>query len=582
MLSVTYLGRYPQRTTERPVIMSTPRSETRKSASFKQESFEQEWQKLEQSAQAADAKRKPIVPKLELRDTNDLGSAAKTREKSVWESTQSDRSENTATTRTQTQTITTTQICTTTQTDSMAHAAPVLTPRKQLRFAAETNTDGGPRQEKTSARSEKNVDSPRRQKILSREPVQSKRSGSPSVSTTTTPSSSPAVTPRERDQSDSPRSVKANQLRKKISTKFSKVALNISNAIEELSPRKYSPTNSPASAGRHSPTKFSSRTPRRDWPADFTNAVCNQATKIIINLKKEASFQKVSPARQNLLIHAKLMEFMEAKKIPGDLKKLEILFEEVEKRSKNSVIDIEIDLTREPYLQAVDTIKQYLIENFGKSTDRGTLYDNEDNSKKQEMALNFESYFLRDMSGGRVKLEYEADDGKVHRFDSIWDLEKFLNEGDPESEKAKMLARTQPNDKQEVYTRSRYVSHFTSQHMFGFMGKVGLGMLSGFPSYIKLYDGTEIIPKGNVQIRYCFKKLVDGGLDVQIFYEMQADPERESNMKEGGFVSIDPDARLTLSMGLYFSRDRDLQTSAIRLHAEGWNLTVPGKYDKID
>jgi hypothetical protein len=47
-------------------------------------------------------------------------------------------------------------------------------------------------------------------------------------------------------------------------------------------------------------------------------------------------------------------------------------------------------------------------------------------------------------------------------------------------------------------------------------------------------------------------------------------------------VSIDPDARLTLGMGLHFSRDRDMQTSAIRINAEGWNLTVPGKFDKVD
>jgi len=36
--------------------MSTPRSEQRKSARFKQECIEQEWQKLAESAKVADAK----------------------------------------------------------------------------------------------------------------------------------------------------------------------------------------------------------------------------------------------------------------------------------------------------------------------------------------------------------------------------------------------------------------------------------------------------------------------------------------------------------------------------------------------
>lgn len=135
--------------------MSTPRSDQRKSASFKQESFEQEWQKLAESAKVADAKRKPAVPKLEPRDVNGSHSPKKTQDQSAWKSSQSDRSADATTTQPQAQTITTTRTTTTTQTDPMAHTKPVITPRKQTRFAPETSSDGGPSQEKTSARSEK-------------------------------------------------------------------------------------------------------------------------------------------------------------------------------------------------------------------------------------------------------------------------------------------------------------------------------------------------------------------------------------------------------------------------------------------
>jgi hypothetical protein len=564
--------------------MSTPRSEQRKSARVKQESFAQEYQKLQDAAAAAKAKQKPAIPKLELRDINGSDSPKKTQDQSAWKSSQSDRSVNSATTQTQTQTqtITTTQTTTTTQTDPMAHTAPVITPRKQTRFAPETSSDGGPSQEKTSARSEKAVDSPRRMKIRSREPVQSKRSGSPSVSTTTTPSSSPAVTPREKDQVESPRGVKAIQFRKRVSTQFSKVALNVSKAIDEISPRKTSPKNSPASAGRSSPTKYVSRTPREKLPVEFTNTLCNEATKLILKLQKDQEFRKVSPSRQNLLFHATLMKMLEEKNIPCDLKKLDLFSSEIRLRSQNAIVNVEIDLTKEPYLGPVNEIKGYLKDNFGANADRGDVYDLTTNEEKQKMELNFESYFIRDMSSKKVELEYETDDGNIESFGSIWDLEVFLNKGDPESEQAQSLIKADSVDQEEVFTRSRYISHFASQHVFGFMGKVGLGMLPGLPSPFKLDDGAEIIPKGDVQIRYRFKKHVDGGVDVQIFYEMKPDPIKEIKTKDGRFVSIDPDARLTLSMDLYFSRDRDMQTSAIRINAEGWNLTVPGKFDKID
>jgi hypothetical protein len=563
-------------------MSTTPRPEQRKSARFNKESFDQEWQKLEDAQKLADAKRKPAIPKLELRDINGSDSPKKTQDQSAWKSSQSDRSADSAKTQTQTQTITTTQTTTTTQTGPMAHTAPVITPRKKQTRFAETSSDGGPSQEKTSARSEKAVDSPRRTKILQREPGQSKRSGSPSVSTTTTPSSSPAVTPREKDQFESPRGVKANQFRKRVSTQFSKVALNVSKAIDEISPRKTSPKNSPASAGRSSPTKDVSKTPRGKLPVEFTNALCNEATKLILKLQKDEKFQKVSPHMQNLLFDGTLMKMLKERNIPCDLKKLELLSSEIRLRSQNTIVNVEIDLTKEPYLEHVNEIKGYLKDNFGANADRGDVYDLATNEEKQKMELNFESYFIRDMSSKKVELEYETDDGNIESFGSIWDLEVFLNKGDPESEQAQSLVKADSDGQEEVFTRSRYISHFASQHVFGFMGKVGLGMLPGLPSPFKLDDGAEIIPKGDVQIRYRFKKRVDGGVDVQIFYEMKPDPIKEIKTKDGRFVSIDPDARLTLSMGLYFSRDRDMQTSAIRIDAEGWNLTVPGKFDKVD
>ncbi len=276
------------------------------------------------------------------------------------------------------------------------------------------------------------------------------------------------------------------------------------------------------------------------------------------------------------------MKMLKQKNIPGDLKKLEILSNEVGKRSANAVVDVEIDLMQDPYLPLSQEFKTFIEENFNKNTDKGELYTNANDQKKESMDLCFSPYFLRDFSGGSVKLEYESDQGDIKEFVSLEDFADFLNDGELESEQAKALGNSDRGMKQGLFTRSKYITHFTSQNLTGFMGKLAFGLAPGLPMHIKLHDGTEIAPKGSITIRYRFKKAGDGGIEVQAFYEMKPEIDRESKTKDGRFVAIDSDANLTASIILYFSPDRDLDTSSLRLHAEGWNLTVPDKFGKMN
>lgn len=491
--------------------MSTPRSDQRKSASFKQESFEQEWQKLAESAKVADAKRKPAVPKLELRDVNGSHSPKKTQDQSAWKSSQSDRSADATTTQPQAQTITTTRITTTTQTDPMAHTKPVITPRKQTRFAPETSSDGGPSQEKTSARSEKAVDSPRRTKIQSREPAQSKRSGSPSISTTTTPSSSPAVTPREKDQFESPRGLKANQFRKRISTQFSKVALDLSKINEKLTSGRSSPPSSPGSAGRVSPTKI---TPRKKESAFIKSLPCevrNSAAKCFIKLQKEGNFNPPFSARERLVLNAGMIGVLSDHGIKYDLKNLEALAIDAENRSKNHFIDMEIDLTKEPHCKFVKEQFQFFEKRWNEvgcltdgseSTgfDKGTAYTYASKEEKENMHLCFSPFFLRDFFGGKLTLACEDDSGRLQEINSLEQFETFLNEGDAESEKIKRMKDPWQAAASDQFLRSKYITHFSSQLVSNAVGAMGFGIDPSLPSYVKLHDGTPIIPKGDVKI----------------------------------------------------------------------------------
>lgn len=539
--------------------MSRANNENRKSATFTLEDFEREWNALEQSAKAGipqqgngtgnpvpvmrvkNQEKEPVRPTVTQTDTGDGKPTSGAAE--------------------------------------FQHTSPRTTIRsekpKKLNFSSSVKPADGPA---TSPRKldpsklDPSIDSPRRRNIHRREAEK------------TPMAESPTTTPREREaeKSSAPNNVSVRTLRREVSKKLTKLTLNLSDALEGLSPRRESANNSPSSAGRASPTKHSPRKIPKNWPAEFTNDIYNQATKIILKLKNEESFKKCSPARQNLLVHAKLMEMLEQKKISCDLKKLELLSNEVSKRSANAVVDVEIDLMENPYLPLSREFETFMQKNFGLNTDRGSVYDRANDEEKKTLNLCFAPYFLRDFSGGFVKLESESGDGDIKEFANLDDFANFLNAGDAESEKAIILASSDLGTSQEVFTRSRYITHFTSQNLTGYMGKLAFGLMPGLPVHVKLYDGTEILPKGSVTIRYRFKKNSDGCVGVKVFYEMKADASRESQTKDGRFVAIDNDAKLTVGIDLNFSAGREMETSALRLHAQGWNLTVPDRFGKLN
>lgn len=536
--------------------MSTPRSDQRKSASFKQESFEQEWQKLAESAKVADAKRKPAVPKLELRDVNGSDSPKKTQVQSAWKSSQSDRSADAATTQPQTQTITTTQTTTTTQTDPMAHTKPIITPKKQTRFAPETSSDGGPSQEKTSARSEKAVDSPRRTKILSREPVQSKRSGSPSVSTTTTPSSSPAVTPREKDQFESPRGLKANQFRKRISTKFSNVALDLSKINEKLSPRRNSPPPSPGSAGRVSPSKITPRKKESAFIKSLSYEVRNSAAKCFIKLQKEGNFQHPFSARERLVLNAGMIGVLSDYGIKYDLKNLEALAIDAENRSKNMVIDMEVDLSDPAYTSFnASAVDGAFLKTWIK--DSSDVVDS--NGKVMGDVTKARPTFIRDFKNSTYKIKEK--DGSLTNISSIDNFLDFFS-------------------KHENKNIGKIVSNIASQNLGMFFKNVLFRRTDKngeCQSILRLADGTPIQPLSNLKATYILSR--DSKGNVIIDYELHCDSNAGKSKLSVKTIVDDPqtieigeNANLTIKSRVVIEPDGEWSIDNPHVYAEFWNL----------
>ena len=535
--------------------MSTPRSEQRKSANFKQESFEQEWKKLQDAAYAAKAKEKPAIPKLELRNINSPASPKKTQEKSSWKSTTFDQSGDSATTRTQTQTTITTQTTTTTQTDPRVRTTPVITPRKQTRFALETSSEGGPSQEKTSARSEKAVDSPRRQKIRPREPVQSKRSGSPSVSTTTTPSSSPAVTPRDKDQFESPRSAKAHQLRKKISTTFSKVALDLSKLNDRLVSGRNSQPSSPSSAGRVSPTKTTPRKKESAFIKSLSYEVRNSAAKCFIKLQKEGNFQHPFSPRERLVINAGMIGVLSGCGIKYDLKNLEALAIDAENRSKNMVIDIEVDLSDPAYNSFIaNAVDGAFLKTWVK--DSSDVIDSNGNAMGDITKVR--PTFIRDFKNSTYKIKEK--DGSLTDISSIDTFLDFFG-------------------KHENKNIGKIVSNIASQNLGMFFKNVLFRRTDKngeCQSILRLADGTPIQPLSNLKATYILS--TDSKGNVIINYELHCDSSagKSKRVKTLGddpqTIEIDENAKLTIKSRVVIEPDGEWSIENPHVYAEFWNI----------
>lgn len=564
--------------------MSTPRSEQRKSASFKQESFEQEWAKLAEAARKAEAKQKPSVPKLELRSVTDPDGMAKTQEKSAWKANTSVPSLSLSTTTTQT--ITTTQTDTTDHTQSMSHSAPVVTPRKQLRFASGSDAISDSPREKNSPRAEKTTDSPRRNQVRSKESSRGlKVSGS---SATSTPTASPAVTPREKNEVESPRSLKSAQLRKNISKKFSKVALDLSKLGEKITAERHSPPSSLSSAGRVSPSKTTPRKKESAFIKSLPYAVRNSAAKCLMKLQQDDDFKNAGPARKKLMLNAKMIDVLSENGIKYDKKNLESLVIDAENRLVNHEIDMKIDLSEEPYHDFINGQFKYwekiwLTEGSNTSGiqasgfDRGTIYNDASSKEKKNMDLCFSPRFLRDLASGVLTFSYQDKLGEVKEFNSLEEFETFLNEDDAESMEVKRQSDPWRAEADNKFLRSKYITHFSSQNVSNVVGTIAFGIDPNLPSHVKLYDGTPIIPKGDVQISYVFRKTSDGGIEVQVSYEIKPNPAKESNLKNGGFTRTDPEAVAIASLSLRFSKDRDFEISPLRLMATGWNLPLEKK-----
>ena len=420
----------------------------------------------------------------------------------------------------------------------------------------------------------------------------SHRSAAPTPAST--PMLTPAATPRkaevakdysssdssERSNTKSPRTTK---FRKTISKGVSKAAINIGKfgerLVSQVSSISTSTLATPQSSGRNSPELHSSsRSSGKSNPyPEITPSVKNQAARALAKLESNSDYKNSGDTRKKFMLNSELINVLSNNTIEINAPRLKFLKEEALERSKNYEINTEIDIQTEPYASVImERLNSIKNKHWGASVgDRGTKYSNMTESEKTEADLCFAPYFLRDDASGYVHLKIEGEDGSYKDVSSLAELANYLNQDDPESIGVRKTGEVR--DIGGVLTdslRSKYISIFTCQ----FISNLEILVFGGHPlitSSIKFYDGTPIDIKGMSHTTWSYSKTDDGGVMVKMLIEKTPDPKingKYSKLENGTEVKTEDGAIATIEAELYFSANRDLDISNLKVHSSGWNL----------
>jgi hypothetical protein len=368
------------------------------------------------------------------------------------------------------------------------------------------------------------------------------------------------VTPREKDQFESPRSVKANQFRKRVSKQLSKVALDLSKINEKLSPGRNSPPSSPVSAGRVSPSKTTPRKKDSAFIKSLSYEVRNSAAKCFIKLQKEGNFQKPFSTRENILLKGGMIGILSERGIEYDSKNLEELVADAELRSANHTFDFNINLSNTSFKKDVDKMAELFVTSWEKnyvSADYHAAPDADKNIARE----NFLPLFVKDYFRG-VKHELLLPDGTTRPFESLEEIANFLNKNGKGSH------------------RSKYISNVVCQNFSVAAINFAVGGYPGYVSNIKIYDGTPLVARGETKQRYIYSMDDGGVISVKSIITLRASGKENSprvqsqlqfNETRSG-IYIDDDAFLTVESDLMFEPNDEWSISDLHVRGEGWNL----------
>ncbi len=502
--------------------MSTSKAGDRKSASFTLEEFEKQWKELTQS----------------IHDTPTAAPSGEDKKAPVMKVKEKDA----------TQAPTTPTVFRNGTTSVLPHTPPGTTGKseklRKLNFSSDVKvSDGG----SNSPRKRENFgDSPRRGNLTPRDKEKQSSNGSP------------VTTPRAKDEGKTiaQPNLSTGKFRKQVSRKFTEMKLNLSGLSEKLAASLNSPPSSPGSAGRVSPSKISPRKKAKDPLQDVPVPVRNQAAKSCLGLLADPVYAKADAKRKSILLNAKMMQILSDEKIAFDERLLQALAADIEMRTKNLIIDMDVDLTDSRYS---DFCEQAADAAFMKpwKHDSSDIVDSDGNRMGDPTKAR--PTFIRDFRNSIYKIKKE--NGEIETVSSVDEFLRFFS-----SHENKNIGLIVSN------IASQNLSLFLKNVLFRRQDKNGQSQ-----SILRLSDGTPIQPLANFKATYTLSK--DSKNNVIIHYEARCD----STTGKGGLrankiqenpqnIAIADDASMIIQTRIVVGPDGHWSIDDPHVYAQFWNL----------
>lgn len=368
--------------------------------------------------------------------------------------------------------------------------------------------------------------------------------------------SSPVTTPRaeiEAEECKSPRSPRAavNELRKKVSKKFSeldlsKITLSVKNAASSVK-ESLSASSTPR---KQSPRAHS----KNELLASISFNARNLNAVKISRLQDKDEFKRKSLFTQAMLMHATLLQDLSEDSPLRSADGLEILLDDAKQRSKNERVDSIVDLNDPSFL---NFIKQAAEGAFIKPWGR----DSSDvDSALQRYLPQVKNTFARDFSNSSYQVK--EPDGSLRALQTIDDFIAFV-ETDENQELAMVVSNI----------ASQNLGNFLKNALFLRQDVNGVSQ-----SLLKLYDDTPILPQALAKASYILSKDKKGVLTIDYTWESSKAINGDKGIRArelGGnsdtFAIENPALKITCRVSIEPNGEWTIANP--HLQAEGWNQT---------
>lgn len=363
-------------------------------------------------------------------------------------------------------------------------------------------------------------------------------------------SSSSASTSRDTGEIEnpkspgSPRSLNMAKLRRGISKKLpdidlSQMATNIKAAL------------SPNASPRKSPKEDENNDPLASVP--FSER--NQLAKKISDLQMTEAFRRKTPLHQTALLHALVSENLTEDSPLYNLAGLNLLIADAKRRCSNASVDAVVNLADAGFL---DFVQSAVDGAFAKPW----KYDSSDvgGGELKQYLSKIKPTFARDFSNSTYQVR--DTDGSLRKLTTIDEFIAYI-EGDAKPGMAMV------------------VSNIASQNLGNFLKNVMFlrqGPDKESNSYLRLYDGTPILPQAIAKASYVLEKNKDGSFTIDYTWESSKaiNGAKEIRARElggnGNTFKIDnPSLQITARVRIQSAEKWEIENPHIK--AEGWHQT---------